>query len=422
MSSIIGTVLLKGLPARQQSPMGVPGNVFRQVQICLRVSRTYIFTVIPLLRHGSLKRLLDLEDIRMDFKVLNEQIAALDKNAMVASKEKWNSLAKPIGSLGLLEDAIIKMAGLTGNVEVNINKRAVLVLCADNGVVAEGVTQAGSDITTLVAGNIAKGCASVCLMASVARADIVAVDMGMIEKSDVKSILDRNIAPGTGNIAHGAAMTCEQALQAIHTGMELVKDYKAKGYKIFATGEMGIGNTTTASAIAAVLLGKPVHEVTGFGAGLSDDGLQHKIDIIEQAIKVNSPKPQDALDVLMKLGGFDIAAMAGIFLGGALYRVNILIDGFISAVSALVAARLCPAAVCAMLASHVSAEPAARMVLNALALPPLINAEMRLGEGTGAVAALPLLDMALAVYHDMSSFSDIGMQAYTPLGGYKCEL
>lgn len=357
----------------------------------------------------------------MDFKTLNARISGLDETSMMAAQTHWDSLAKPLGSLGLLEQAVTKIAGLTGNANVRLDKRAVLVFCADNGVVKEGVTQAGSDITSLVAGNIARGNASVCRMAAVAHADVIPIDMGMAKRSETPGLIDRRIAPGTESITLGPAMTRQQALQAIQIGMELMKMQKGQGYTIFATGEMGIGNTTTSSAIASVLLGKSVAKVTGRGAGLTDTGLQRKIDVIEHAITVNSPDPNDALDVLSKLGGFDIAGMTGVFLGGALYRVPILIDGFISAVSALVATRLCPASTCAMLSSHVSAEPAGSMVLESLGFCPLITAKMRLGEGTGAVAALPLLDMALAVYHGMSTFSDIGMGRYTPQGGYQCE-
>jgi nicotinate-nucleotide--dimethylbenzimidazole phosphoribosyltransferase len=178
---------------------------------------------------------------------------------------------------------------------------------------------------------------------------------------------------------------------------------------------MGIGNTTTSSAIASVLLHRPVAEVTGRGAGLSDSALIRKLSVIEKAIRLNQPNPDDALEVLQKLGGFDIAGMTGLFLGGALYRVPIIIDGIISAVSALIAARLCPASLNSMLASHVSEEPASRLLLDALNLRPMITAEMHLGEGTGAVALLPLLDLALCVYHGSSSFSDIGLDAYQPL-------
>ena len=358
----------------------------------------------------------------MDFVEINKRIVQPDPEATAKSRERWLSRAIPIGSLGLLEEAVIRIAGIEGTPDVRIDKRAVIVMCADNGVVSEGVTQCGSEITALVARNIARGNSSVCRMAYVAHAAVFAVDIGMINPTDAPQILDRRVAAGTSNIAVGPAMTRAQAVQAIEVGIDLVRQLKEKGYTMLATGEMGIGNTTTSSAVASVLLGRPAEEVTGRGAGLSDLALKRKIEVIKQAVICNNPDPADALDVLHKLGGFDIAGMTGIFIGGAIYRIPVLIDGFISAVSALTARRLCPASAPYMMASHVSAEPAGRMVLDALGLPPLITAGMRLGEGTGAVCAWPLLDMALAVYNDMSSFSDIGMEAYTPLEGGTCGL
>ena len=351
---------------------------------------------------------------------MNEQsvyatIAPVDAGAMREAKSRWDSVAKPIGSLGLLEDAIVRIAGLTGSADVRLNRRAVVVLCADNGVVRQGVTQTGPEITALVAGNIARGQGTVCRMARAAHADVFAVDMGMLTRTE--GALDRRIACGTEDCTLGPAMTRAQAERAIAAGIGLVGELREKGYDLLATGEMGIGNTTTSSALAAVLMDLPVEEATGRGAGLSDAGLLRKTDAIRRAIRINRPDADDPVDVLSKLGGFDIAGMVGVFLGGAIYRVPVLIDGFISAVAALVAARIRPESKCAMLASHVSAEPAARRTLEALALRPLICAEMRLGEGTGAVCALPLLDMALTVYNEMSTFDEIGMQPYQPQGG-----
>jgi len=346
----------------------------------------------------------------MDFQELNRQITGPDKQAERAAVTHWNSIAKPIGSLGLLEEAVTRIAALTGEPAVSLKKRAVLVFCGDNGVVEEGVTQTGQEVTAEVAGNMAKGEASVCCMAGAAGADVFPVDVGMA--FDAPGVVNRKIARGTANFTKGPAMTVEKAEAAIQTGMELVKKLRDEGYGIIATGEMGIGNTTTSSALVAVLQGVPVETVTGRGAGLSDEGLKRKKAAIEKAIKVNQPDEKDAFDVLRKLGGFDIAGMVGAFIGGALYRVPIVIDGFISAAAALVAARLCPACTCAMLASHVSAEPAAAAVLKELELKPVIYGNMRLGEGTGAVCLFPLLDMALRVYDSMVSFDDIGLEQY----------
>lgn len=348
----------------------------------------------------------------MDFQELNRQIKSPDSAAAQLCVERWNSIAKPIGSLGLLEEAVIKMAALTGDALPDIRRRAVLVLCADNGVVAEGVTQAGSEVTALVAQNIASGNACIRHMAKRAGIDVFVVDMGMKQACDCKAILDYAVVRGTRNLAKEAAMTADQAEQAIRRGMELVRRCKRQGYQLLATGEMGIGNTTAASAISAVLLGKAVTKVTGRGAGLNDQSMRKKIRVIQAAVRLHAPDIKGPYDVLQKLGGLDIAGLVGVFLGGALYRVPILIDGFISATAALIAARLCPNSEQAMIATHVSSEPAAIMLLDAMGLKPVITAQMHLGEGTGAVCAVPMLDMALEVYKNMSTFGQIGMTDY----------
>ena len=343
-----------------------------------------------------------------------------DEAARAKARRRWNDCAKPLGSLGLLETALEDIAALTGSADIRLDRRAVLVLCADNGVVAQGVTQSPSSVTGLVAKQLAARRTSVCRMAQAARCQVVPVDVGILDFQEMPGVLSRRIGNGTGDISQGPAMTRRQAEQALHTGMELVREQQALGVDLLATGEMGIGNTTTSSAVACVLLGRPAEEMTGRGAGLSDQGLQKKTAAIRRALEVNRPDPSDPLDILQKVGGFDIAAMCGVFLGGALYRVPVLIDGLISAVAALCALRLCPAAGKAMLASHVSAEPAGGLVLEALGKQPLITAGMRLGEGTGAVAAMPLLDLALAVYRESYTFEEGGIEAYQPQGGAQC--
>lgn len=350
----------------------------------------------------------------MNFQALNRRIKPPDNAAESLCRARWNAIAKPVGSLGLLEEAVIKIAALTGAPLPDISCRAVLVLCADNGVVAEGVTQTGSDVTALVARNIARGHACIRYMAAQAAVEVLAVDIGMNRPPDCEGLLDRTVSRGTKNLAKEPAMTAQEAEQAIRRGMVLVRRMKRQGYRLLATGEMGIGNTTTASAVTAVLLDQPVGRVTGRGAGLNDAALRRKIQVIESAIQLHAPGRNDPFAVLQTLGGLDIAGLTGVFLGGALYRVPVLIDGFISAAAALLAARLCPASTQAMLASHLSAEPAARLLLDALALKPMITAGLHLGEGTGAVCAVPMLDMALAVYKNMSTFEQIGMEAYEP--------
>ena len=338
-------------------------------------------------------------------------------NAREQAQWKWDHVAKPLHSLGLLEDMIVKIAGIHQTADVHIDKRCALVFCADHGVVAEGVSQSDSEVTALVARSIAEGTANINLMASCANADVYAVDMGML--NPVHGTVDRRIAAGTENMAKRSAMTYEQARRALQAGSDLVGEMKEKGYQIILTGEMGIGNTTASTAMSCALLGFAPEELTGRGAGLSDAGLLRKRNAIERTLSVNMPDSNDPVDVLAKVGGLEIAGMAGAFLGGVKHRVPVVIDGVISAVAALVAARICPEAKDFMLPSHMSREPAALRIMDELNLKPIIHADMALGEGTGAVALLPLLDMALRVYHGPHTFDDLGMDAYTPQEGTK---
>lgn len=335
-------------------------------------------------------------------------------NAEREARRRWGSLAKPLGSLGLLEDAVVRIAALTGNADVDLPRRTLLVFCADNGVVAQGVTQTDSSVTAAVARALAAGESTVCHMARTANCRVIPVDVGILDFPGAAGVLDRRVRSGTGDITQGPAMSREECVRVIEAGAALVREQKEAGVSILAAGEMGIGNTTTSSAVASVLLGRPPVEMTGRGAGLSDAGLARKIAAVERAILVNRPDPADPVDVLAKVGGLDLAALCGVYLGGGSYRAPVLLDGFISSVAALCAARLRPETRRAMLASHVSAEPAGRLVLDELGLKPLITAEMRLGEGSGAVAALPLLDMALAVYHSGHTFGKMGMEPYIP--------
>jgi nicotinate-nucleotide--dimethylbenzimidazole phosphoribosyltransferase len=320
-----------------------------------------------------------------------------------------------VGSLGLLEDGVSRICAMTRSLTPSIGRRCVVVFCADNGVVCEGVTQTGSEVTKIVAQNLCIKKTSVCKMAAVAHADVIPVDIGMFHSVDDARIRNLRIAPGTANIRTGRAMTRAQAELAIEKSIALVEALSKQGYDLFATGEMGIGNTTTSSAVASVLLDRPVAHMTGPGAGLSKEGIAHKIAVIEEAIHTNRPDASDPIDVLSALGGFDIAGMAGLCMGAALMQKPCLIDGFISGVAAMIAVRLCPACADYLLASHVSAEPAGALVLHSLNLQPLITAGMRLGEGTGAVAAMPLMDMAFSVFDTMSTFKEVSIEAYQPL-------
>ena len=337
-----------------------------------------------------------------------------DEAARKRAQQKWDNVAKPLNSLGRMEKLICRIAAIQGTENVQLLPRCALVFCADHGVVAEGVTQSGQEVTVLVARSIADGSANVNLMASAAQTDVFAVDMGMVGEVNHSELIKRRIASGTKNMVIEPALTREQAIQAVQAGIDLVGEMKTRGYTMIATGEMGIGNTTSSAAIASILLDAPVETMTGRGAGLSDAGLVRKISAIRHAIEMNQPDKNDPIDVLAKLGGFEIAAMAGAFLGGMRHRIPIVIDGVISAVAALVALRICPDAVGFMLASHMSREPAGRLVMEALGLEPVIDAGMALGEGTGAVMLFPLLDMAHRVYCGKHTFDDLGMDAYTP--------
>ncbi len=350
-----------------------------------------------------------------DFVLLNESIAPPDAEAMREARERWNSIAKPLNGLGLLEDAIVRMAGVQRSASVDISRRALVVMCADNGVVARGVTQTGQEVTAIVTENIARGDASVCRMARVARAEVFPVDVGVARPVDIPPFGQRNVRRGTADMSEGPAMTREEAAAAVGAGIDIVRLLREAGYKLVATGEMGIGNTTTSSAVAAVLTGRPVDVVTGRGAGLSDEGLMRKLHAVTRAIEANEPDPLDALDVLHKVGGLDLAGLAGVCVGGALCGVPVVLDGFISLAAALLAVRLCPNCAPYCIASHVSKEPGARLLLKELRLSPVICAGLCLGEGTGAVAALPLFDMALAVYGEMATFMDISIKPYKPL-------
>ncbi|HJC41358.1 MAG TPA: nicotinate-nucleotide--dimethylbenzimidazole phosphoribosyltransferase [Candidatus Intestinimonas pullistercoris] len=343
------------------------------------------------------------------------QIGPLDQRAMEEAQRRWDSIAHPLNSLGLLERDIVHIAGITGSADMDLSKKAVVVMCADNGVVAQGVTQTGQDVTAIVTENMSKGDTSVCCMSRVAGAEVIPVDIGVAKPVTGARIRQKCVRRGTADMTQGPAMTREEAAQAVMTGLELVGELKEAGYRILATGEMGIGNTTTSSAIVSVLLGKEAAEVTGRGAGLSTEGYQKKIAAVERAIALNRPDPADGLDVLHKVGGLDIAGLAGIFLGGAVHHIPVLVDGFISSAAALTAAAICPACRDYMLGSHASNEPAGRMVLEALGLHPFLFAEMCLGEGTGAVAVMPLLEMGAAVYRGMCTFEATDIEAYQHL-------
>lgn len=349
----------------------------------------------------------------MTLEEAKKQITSLNTQAMEEAVAHWNSIAKPLHSLGKLEDLVVQLAGIAGTPNVKIEKRALVVMCADNGVVEEGVTQSGQEVTAIVAENFLKAETTACIMAKNCGADVYPVDVGMA--ADTKVRTDLKVTHGTKNMAKMPAMTREEAIKAIEAGIFMAEELKDRGYQILATGEMGIGNTTTSSAVASVLMEEPVETMTGRGAGLTSEGLARKIKVIKDAIALHKPNREDAIDVLAKVGGFDIAGMVGVFLGGAALKIPVIMDGFISCVAALAAVSICPEVSGYILASHVSKEPAARLILEYLQKEAVIHGDMCLGEGTGAIALLPLLDLGIAVYHSMSTFEEIHVEQYEEL-------
>lgn len=342
-----------------------------------------------------------------------KKVRPLDEKAMEGARKRWDSIAKPLHSLGELENMLIQIAGITGTPEVRVEKKAVVAMCADNGVVEEGVTQTGQEVTAVVAENFLEGTTTCCVMCRQCGAELFPVDVGMV--TDTKVRTDLKVAYGTRNMTREPAMTRDQAIRGIEAGIAMAEELKEKGYQVLATGEMGIGNTTTSSAVAAVLLGKPVEDMTGRGAGLTSEGLVRKINAIKKAIALNNPDRSDAIDVLAKVGGLDIAGMAGVFIGGAALGMPVVMDGFISCVSALIAIKICPQVSDHIIASHVSKEPAAQLLLKELGKEAIIHAGMCLGEGTGAVALFPMMDLSCAVYNSMSTFGDINVEQYEEL-------
>ena len=344
-----------------------------------------------------------------------EMIRPLDKEAMAHTRARWNTLGKPLYSLGRLEEMVIQMAGIYRDKEPHPGKKAVIVMAADNGVVAEGVTQTGQEVTKTVTQNMTKHNATICIMSGMSGADVYPVDIGIASDCDTDKVLNRKIRYGTANMLHGPAMSREEAIRAIEVGIDMVNELKSKGYSLLATGEMGIGNTTTSSAICAVLLDQSVEKVTGKGAGLSSKDLEHKIWVIKESIRINQVNPEDPIDVLSKVGGLDIAGLVGCYIGAAAANIPIFIDGFISSIAALLAVRIAPACDPYIFPSHCSNEPAGRMILDAMGKQPYILANMCLGEGTGAVMGFTIADYAFKAYWELPSFEQTAFGTYEEL-------
>lgn len=337
-------------------------------------------------------------------------IRPLDQAAMDAAKARLDTLIKPIGSLGRLEDLSVQLAGITGNVVGSYRRKATVILCADNGVYEEGVSAAPQSVTLMQTLNFGKGITGIGVLSGLAGSDMIVVDIGVNGEVATDTVLDRKIRKATSNLAKMPAMSREEALRAIDIGFEQVRALYESGYSVVGTGEMGLANTTTASLVVLSLTGCKLEEATGKGAGLTSEAFEHKKQVVRRAFEMHQPNPEDPIDVLSKVGGFDIAGMVGVFLGAAYYRMPVIIDGVISAAAALAAHMLCPDAKHYMVPSHRSDEPGYAPAMRALSLEPYFHLGMRLGEGTGCPFAFLLIDAAERVIRDMATFAEASME------------
>lgn len=343
-------------------------------------------------------------------------VEAPDENIRRQVLENWDTVAKPIDGMGRFEILTAQIGAITGTDRIDISRKAVIIMCADNGIVEEGISQSGQEVTSAVAEEMTRKQSSVGRMAEVIGADTIPVDIGINRRKPIPGLLDKKIRCGTRNFRKEPAMTEREAVMAIFTGIDVAAACKREGYHILATGEMGIGNTTTSSAVAAALLGCEAEKVTGRGAGLSDEGLKRKQQVIEEAIEKYKLAEADALEILAAVGGLDIAGLAGVCIGGALYHIPVVLDGVISMVAALLAERIIPGTKAYLIPSHKGKEPAVEMLSKALELEPVIDGRMALGEGTGAVMMLSLLEMSLSIYRGRTTFADIHIEPYERYG------
>jgi nicotinate-nucleotide--dimethylbenzimidazole phosphoribosyltransferase len=337
-------------------------------------------------------------------------IPPIDIAAEAAARSRQDTLTKPPGSLGRLEALSVQIAGITGAARPSVARKAVIVMAGDHGVAAEGVSAYPSAVTPQMVLNFAHGGAAINVLARQAGARVVVVDVGVAaEMGDAAGVLNRKLAAGTRNMAVGPAMTRAQAEAALQVGLDVVAAEVERGLDLVATGDMGIGNTTASAAIVAAVTRLPAAAVTGRGTGVDDAGLARKVAVIERALAVNQPDPADALDVLSKVGGLEIGGLAGVMIGAAARRVPVVIDGFISGAAALIAVGLCPPLQPYLIAGHESVEIGHRVLLDRLGLRPLLDLDLRLGEGTGAVLAFNLIEAATRILNEMATFAEAGV-------------
>ena len=345
-----------------------------------------------------------------------------DESIYKAAKNKWDHISKPLDGLGDFEELICTLAAIQGNDRPSVDRRAAIVFCSDNGIVEEGISQSSKDITLSVAKALGSGISSACTLAKSAKVDVIPVDIGIDSDENTDGVRNMKVRKGTRNFLKEPAMTAKETLAAIECGISLVKELSDKGYEIISTGEMGIGNTTTSAAVLSEVLGIDSDLITGRGAGLDDKGLSRKKQVIKDACekyrtafgKEDNSKDEKSrsFEILRTLGGLDIAALTGTFIGGTIYHIPIVIDGVISATAALIAEKFVPGVRDYAIASHSGREAGCSLALKELGLSAYLRGNMALGEGTGALMLFPIIDMVLDFYNNAAKFSDYDIEEY----------
>lgn len=350
-------------------------------------------------------------DMNRSLKELANSIQPPDNVAMAAANEHLDILTKPPGSLGKLEALAVRLAGITGEVASSFSKRVVTVMAADHGVCEEGISAFPAEVTPQMVLNFLAGGAAVNVLARQAGAEVQCVDVGVNADMTHPSLIQRKVRYGTANMAQGPAMSREEAEAAIWVGVEVVEEAISRGVSLFVTGEMGIGNTTASAAIVSALTDISPRDSVGRGTGINDERFLHKIAVVERSLTVNEVNAADPVDVLAKVGGLEIAGLTGVILAAAAHRCPVIIDGFISSAAALLAQRIAPNSINYMISSHVSHEQGHASLLQVLGLKPMLHMDMRLGEGTGGVLALHLVDAACRIMAEMATFESAGISS-----------
>lgn len=338
-----------------------------------------------------------------------KEIETLNEEGMKAAKDRIDNLIKPQRSLGKLEDIAIQLSGITGQLHPQVDNKAIIVMAADNGVCDEGISAAPQVVTNMMTNYIANGVSGVCALAAQAKADVIVIDIGVIGELNNTRVVDKKIKHGTNNFTQGPAMTREEAIAAIEAGIQVATDEIAKGRNLLGTGEMGIGNTTSSTAILSIFSGIAPEEITGVGANLPDEQLIRKINVIKKAIEINNPDKKDGLDVLSKVGGLDIAGLAGVMIAGAAHRIPVVVDGYISTAAAIIAVAIEPKVKGYLICSHASDEKGAKSASELLGFKPILHMDMRLGEGSGAALAFNIIEAATFMNKKMITFQEAGI-------------